>query len=81
MRDPLMPPVLMLFGAAFVAWGGWQVRRALTRPNSEFSVDERRGRQGRLEGPLARLTHALDSLGILLVGVAAFALGFVDLLS
>jgi len=79
MRDPVMPPVLILFGAAFIFWGGRKLRHTFTAPTSEFAANERIGQQHKLEGPLMRATHALDSLGILLVGVVVFAFGLIDL--
>ena len=79
MRDPVMPPVLILFGVAFIFWGGRKLRHDLTAPNSEFCANERIGQQHKLEGPLMRVAHALDSLGILLIGVVVFAFGLIDL--
>ncbi len=80
MNDPLMTLVLILCGAAFICGGGRKLRRTLTAPGSEFAANEYTGQQSKLEGPIMRVTHALDSVGILLVGVVVFAFGLIDLL-
>ena len=80
MNDPLMTLILILCGAGFICGGGWKLRRTFTAPSSEFAANEYVGQQSRHEGPIMRVTHALDSLGILLVGVVVFAFGLIDLL-
>ncbi len=78
MRDPLMPPLLMLVGAAFALWGAKGLRGSLVRPASEFRFNPRAAPRSKLEASIMRACKAFDGVSILLVGVIAFAIGLID---
>jgi hypothetical protein len=78
MRDPFMPPLLTLAGAALIFWGCRRLLASFRKPDAEFRVSPL-VRPGRSEARIVRASEALDSISFLFVGVVVFAFGVIDL--
>ena len=80
MSEPLLPPFLILVGLVFGYWGWRKTYRAMTKPAGEFGFHQHFKPKTKLETTLLRLTEALESISIFMVGVAVFIFGIVGLM-
>lgn len=80
MRDPYLPPFLILVGLVFGYWGWRKIYRAMTKPASEFRFHAQVAPKTSIETTFMRLTEVIESLSIFIVGVAVFVFGIVDLM-
>ena len=80
MREPFMPPFLMLVGLAFGYWGWRRAARAMRKPAVDISASPYDTPKFDLEATFWRVRRLLNSISIFAVGVAVFILGTLELM-
>ena len=77
--DPLLAPVLILFGLGFIGWGVRKLRADARKPASEFRANPHVAPGTRVESSVMRVTALFDALQFVVIGVAVLAFGLIGL--